>query len=328
MSKFNEHDADARTICEALGGRWYGSYGVTFCPSHQNTRTPALSISNASDGRLLCTCGNGCDFLSEILPALQDRGLAAGDGDGRGWPALSDEAIAQRRKEEEAQACRKREMARNIWTQALPAQGSPSEAYLRGRGITVPPPESIRFSPNAFHGPSGQRLPAMISAVRIEGGRDLTGLHRTFLEPDGNGGWRKLSTAQSKLMLGQTRGAGTMLHFEFGAPMVVSEGIETGLSILELMQAEGRRVSVIAALSSSNMRGLLLPEPVRAGAWSNHLLPAPDPDEAGAKAASALGQRAVGLGWRVGRIKPPRKGGDWNDELRRSAGQMIKKGAA
>jgi hypothetical protein len=34
---------DARKITEALGGKWYGRYGLAFCPAHRNTVTPALS---------------------------------------------------------------------------------------------------------------------------------------------------------------------------------------------------------------------------------------------------------------------------------------------
>lgn len=312
-----EHDADARAITEALGGTWYGSYGLTYCPSHVNTRTPALRISNASDGRLLCNCGRGCDFLTEILPALRDRGLAAGEGEGRGWPTLSEEAIAKRRREDDEKARRKREMAQDIWNQTFPAHGTPAESYLRARGIGIALPETIRFSPNAFHGPTGQRLPAMIAAVKAEGGGDLVGVHRTFLELDGNGGWRKFSGGTAKLMLGQTRGAGCLLHFEYGAPMVVTEGIETGLALLEMMHEHGHRISLMAALSSSNMRALRPIDILRADNWGGHICPAPDPDPAGEKAARLLMADAMALGWRTKIIKPPRGGGDWADELLR-----------
>jgi hypothetical protein len=32
---------DADTCTKALNGRWYGSYGVAFCPAHDNCRPPA-----------------------------------------------------------------------------------------------------------------------------------------------------------------------------------------------------------------------------------------------------------------------------------------------
>ncbi len=44
---------DAREICKALGGHWHGPYGLAFCPAHKNIRTPALSLSDGSDDKLL-----------------------------------------------------------------------------------------------------------------------------------------------------------------------------------------------------------------------------------------------------------------------------------
>ena len=60
---------DARQICDALGGRWYGGYGLTFCPVHENTRTPALSVKDGDDGKLLIYCHTGCDG-ADVLAAL------------------------------------------------------------------------------------------------------------------------------------------------------------------------------------------------------------------------------------------------------------------
>jgi len=36
---------DSRTIILALLGRWYGRYGLAFCPAHPNLRTPALRFA-------------------------------------------------------------------------------------------------------------------------------------------------------------------------------------------------------------------------------------------------------------------------------------------
>ncbi len=53
---------NAATLTRTLGGRWYGSYGLAFCPAHDNRRTPALSLADGEDGRLLATCHAGCSF--------------------------------------------------------------------------------------------------------------------------------------------------------------------------------------------------------------------------------------------------------------------------
>ncbi len=58
----------ARTITDALDGRWSGSDGMVRCPCHED-RTPSLSISDGQDGILLVNCFAGCDPV-EILRAL------------------------------------------------------------------------------------------------------------------------------------------------------------------------------------------------------------------------------------------------------------------
>lgn len=162
----------------------------------------------------------------------------------------------------------------------------------------------------------------MVSAVRGEDGfgapeQAVSAVHRTYLEPDGKGGWRKASVQAAKLMLGQTRGG----HVELAStapcnPLVVCEGIETGLSLLSGLL--DRPATVWAALSTSGMKSLRLP------ANPGHLLPTPDPDPAGMTAARGLAVNARALGWRVGIISPSRDGVDWNDVLlARSAAQEV-----
>lgn len=304
---------DAKAICEALGGRWYGSYGVTFCPAHDNRRTPAMTVSNATDGRLLASCHNGCDFVAEILPALRDRGLVSGGGAGKAWPRLHPETVERRRREEETAARKRAEAAQRIWYETLPAPGSPVDSYLRGRGITADLPDGLRYHPECWHGPSGRPMPAMAGAVRMEGGGvfglPVAAIHRTFLEPDGYGGWRKARVEPAKMMLGDTRGGYVGLRApDRASPLVVVEGIETGLSLLSGLLE--RPVNLWAALSTSGVAALRLPSA------PGHLLVAPDGDEAGMKAARALGQEAQALGWKVGIIRPPEAGGDWNNVLR------------
>ena len=69
--------SDARTMTEALRGRWFGSYGLAFCPAHHNDRTPALSLTDGDDGRLLAHCFAGCAF-GDVLDALRGRRARGG----------------------------------------------------------------------------------------------------------------------------------------------------------------------------------------------------------------------------------------------------------
>lgn len=311
-----EGGASAREICENLGGIWRGSYGTAPCPVCQPEGRQDQNALTLRDGtsRLVMNCKKGgCDFVDVLAAA----GLSPHDY----FPPTS-EIIAQRAAEQEAEA-RKRAMQANFcWNETLQADGTPVESYLRGRGILCRLPAGIRFHPDCWHGPTARRMPTMVSAVRVEDGsgasrQAVSAVHRTYLEPDGKGGWRKANVQAAKLMLGQTRGGHVELA-SFGPrnPVVACEGIETGLSLLSGLL--DRPATVWAALSTSGMQSLRLP------AKPGHLLPAPDPDPAGMTAARGLAVNARALGWRVGIIRPSRDGGDWNDVLQaRSATKEV-----
>lgn len=90
-------------------------------------------------------------------------------------------------------------------------------------------------------------------------------------------------------------------------PLVVAEGIETGLSLVcGLLQVP---VTIWAALSTSGMTNLRLP------ATPSRLTIASDGDPAGREAAQKLAERAYKLGWTVSFLHAP-DGKDWNDVLR------------
>lgn len=312
----SESGASAREICGNLGGVWRGSYGTAPCPVCQPEGRQDQNALTLRDGtsRLVMNCKKGgCDFVNVLAAA----GLSARD-----YSPPTSEIIAQRVVEQEAEVRKRAMQANSCWNETLQADGTPVEAYLRGRGIFCRLPTGIRFHPDCWHGPTARRMPTMVSAVRGEDGfgapeQAVSAVHRTYLEPDGKGGWRKASVQAAKLMLGQTRGG----HVELAStapcnPLVVCEGIETGLSLLSGLL--DRPATVWAALSTSGMKSLRLP------ANPGHLLPTPDPDPAGMTAARGLAVNARALGWRVGIISPSRDGVDWNDVLlARSAAQEV-----
>ncbi len=262
----------ARAITEALGGRWHGSYGLTFCPAHQNTRTPALSLSDGANGQLLAKCHAGCDFASIIG---EMRGLGLVEGGGEYLPADPLKQARQRAKEQ-AEADKRAGQAARLWHEAQPIGGTLAEAYLRGRGITCDLPDTLRYSPTCWHS-SSQRLPAMVAAVQ---GCDLPALHRTYLRADGSG---KAEVDPPKAMLGAVAGGAVRLTAGPG-PLVVAEGIETALSLAcGLLSGHAQ---IWAALSTSGIRGLRLP------ARPGRLTIAADGDEPGRAAAHALAERA------------------------------------
>ncbi|ASJ91144.1 DUF7146 domain-containing protein [Porphyrobacter sp. CACIAM 03H1] len=284
----------ARELTLALGGRWHGRYGAAPCPMCQPDRRRdqnALTLSDGRSGLLLHCKRAACDFC-DIL-------AAAGVIDGN-YRALDPADFAKRAAEAKVQAARRAEAAHQLWSEGLPIDGTPAETYLRGRGISCPLPDRLRFHPHCWHGPSGARFPAMVALV--EGGSGFA-VHRTYLRPDGRG--KAGLAGGDKLMLGAT--AGGAVRLSGGAVRVaITEGIESGLSLLCGLLAGP--VAVWAALSTSGMRALRLPE------QSGQLVIAGDGDQPGREAAHVLANRAHALGWRVSLIDPG-EGADFNDIL-------------
>ncbi len=278
-------------IADALGGRWHGGYGLVFCPVHNNTNTPALSVSDGEDGKLLVHCFAGCDG-ADVLAALRARRLIGGSSDWKSDPQLA----ALRRAECEAERQRRIVQAHRCWSEAGPIFGTLAERYLRARGITCELPPTLRYHSACWHGPTACRMPAMIAAVAV--GRKLVGVHRTYLAEPG-----VKAFDNAKLMLGRCAGGAVRLSGGSG-PLLAAEGIETGLSALSgLLDARPR---VWAALSTSGMSGLILPPD------PGELVLAPDGDAPGREAARKLADRAVATGWRVRIMRCP-DGRDWND---------------
>lgn len=284
----------ARELTLALGGRWHGRYGAAPCPMCQpdgRLDQTALTLSDGNAGLLLHCKRAACDFR-DILAAA---GVSAGDYRG---PDPAD--LAKRAAEAKAKAARRAAAAHQLWSETQPIDGTPAEAYLRGRGIACPLPDRLRFHPACWHGPSAARFPAMVALV--EGGEGFA-VHRTFLRPDGSG--KAGLAGGDKLMLGAT--AGGAVRLSGGASrLVVAEGIESALSLLCGLLA--RPAPVWAALSTSGLRALRLPEPI------GQLVIAGDGDQPGRAAAHTLANRAHGLGWRVSLIDPG-EGADFNDVL-------------
>lgn len=290
---------DARELTLALGGRWHGRYGAAPCPVCQPDRRRdqnALTLSDGQAGLLLHCKRTACDFC-DILAAA---GVIAGD-----YRVPDPVDAAKRNAEAAAQAAWLADAARLVWRESQPIDGTPAEAYLRGRGITCPLPDRLRFHPRCWHAPSASRRPAMVALV--EGSASFA-VHRTFLRPDGSG--KAGLAGGDKMMLGATSGGAVRLSGG-AVRLVIAEGIESALSLLCGLLAGP--ANVWAALSTSGMRALRLPE------QAGQLVIAGDGDLPGREAGAALADRAYALGWQVSLIDPG-AGVDFNDIL---AGKAV-----
>jgi putative DNA primase/helicase len=177
------------------------------------------------------------------------------------------------------------------------------EIYLRSRALATPVPPTLRCL-RLRHRESGRWLPCMMAAVQVVEGR-LTGLHRTYLRPDGRG---KAEVEPAKKMLGTCRGGAVRLS-PVGLRLALCEGIETGLSVREACPD----LAVWCALSAGNLDRLTLPPLVE------EIVLVADGDAVGVAAAYRAAQRYGATGRRVRLVELP-PGMDANDLLRREAG--------
>jgi hypothetical protein len=231
---------DARALTLSLRGKWYGRYGCAPCPVCQQDGRKAqnaLTLADGNGGKLLLNCKKaGCDY--------RDIATAAGITQDTYTPP-DPTIIAQRAAEQRKNDAKRAQQARRLWTTCKPLTGTKGEAYLRGRGIICPLPPSLGWAVDAFHGPSARYLSAMVGDV------STGGVHRTYFEKSGAriGG-------NAKMMQGPCAGGAVALS-EAQGPLVVCEGIETGLSLLSGLLASP--ATVWAALSTSGMKSLALP---------------------------------------------------------------------
>jgi len=141
-------------------------------------------------------------------------------------------------------------------------------------------------------------LPALVAAVTDNSG-EITGIHRTFLDPARN---TKVNVASPRRSLGAILGHGV----RFGVirdVAVVGEGIETVLSLKSALPL----LPMVAALSAAHLAAWEMPACLR------RLIIAADNDPAGRGAASKFADRAKIAGVGVKIIVS--RGEDFNDDL-------------
>ena len=320
---------DRVTLSEFVGKhvalKRHGRESTGLCPFHQE-RTPSFSVN---DQKGIFHCFGGCGAHGDVIDFAQrvyrlsfrEAVDALARDNGLGGAAAHIDPVALKRTEErrlkvETERMKYLAAALRIWNEALPAENSPVERYLRSRAITGPIPTSLRYHPEMRYRISDKTwiaLPAMIGSVTNSNGQMLS-VHRTFIKRDGSG---KADVPKPKLMLGDARGGGIYLFAGLGLKdgtvfeldtLNVTEGVETGLS-LQLMSG----IPTIAAASTGGMIALNLPalpqvKQVIIGADN-------DANGSGVRAATQAAQRWTAEGREV-RIEKPCEAKDYNDVLR------------
>ena len=320
----NDFDiSDVEWVARSFGKARQSGYSqwICQCPAHKDS-TPSLSVSLGDRGNILFYCHAGCSYES-ILDALRpdvqylvkiknsERPYRGYSIDEKQYPKISKERSdivepdnldkTDKGKEDSGILALKK-----VIKDAKPIIGSPVESYLNrrleGRFAAVQDITGsglIQYLPSHWHAESKQYWPVMV--VSILKGNDLIGLHRTYLDGDGN----KAPVSPVKKILGKLAGGCT----PFGTvrnTLIVAEGIETALSLYAMFQTP-----VWATLSATNMASIRLPPlPLAEVVYI-----AQDNDAAGRKNA----RKAADKFWREGRrvviMNPPDSVNDFNDYL-------------
>jgi putative DNA primase/helicase len=299
---------NATELAKALGGTREGRAWRCPCPVHGGR---SLIVAERG-GKTLFNCKAGCaqDAVLEALCNLGVFGKANIDG-------ARVEAAERRRREDAARVTeiehlrRRIDAARSLYRRAIPAAGTPAEAYLRSRGITLPMPECLRFLPHCPHradkGYARDYYPALIAPVVGVTGH-LIGVHKTFLRPDGSGKADLPDKSLQRECCGIVSGGAVRLAMPVaGKQLIGAEGIETSLSAMQLFE-----LPAWAALSAPGLAALELPPAVRAAL----ICAAHDHNAVGLQAALDAKKRWNSEGRTVLVRWPRQVGSDFNDILR------------
>ena len=270
-----------------------GNEMVGCCPFHAD-KSPSFTIFDGGQRFYCFGCAAGGDVLDYVqrLHAVTLR-EAVDLLEGGNLPVVSvraPEAAPDRDTVEEA---------RKVWRSSGPIAGTPAEAYLRSRGILISLPDSLRFARLPFG--RGRMHPAMVAIVAGPDDR-LWGVQRTFLTEDGRKA--NLPGGKVKYSLGKVKGGAVRLAPGGAKNLIVCEGIEDGLSLLQL---EGR--AVWAAAGAGMLAGMRLPSAV------SSVIIAADADPAGREAARRAADAFAAEGRAVRIIYPLAPAKDFNDEL-------------
>jgi hypothetical protein len=144
----------------------------------------------------------------------------------------------------------------SLWEESVPVAGTPAEAYLCGRGISLlPGPAILRFHLAAEHPKLKRKLPALIA--KVTAGAEPS--HNcTWLAADGSGK-ANIEKAEQRRTFGSSKGGAVRFAEPIDSkPVIVGEGIETTATAMEATGLPGW-----ASLGTSGLGNIEWPGDVR-----------------------------------------------------------------
>ncbi len=286
-------------IVRALGGELYdgGRRANVPAPGHSRfDRSVSLLYENE---RVVAHCFGDGDW-KVVLDDLRGRGLI--DGENRPTSLVIGSA-APRISAPPASRALRIATAQRLWEMGRPLGRSPAEQYLRRRGVVrpLPGPDAARYlaeAPTAAYAARSRTRPALMLGVREPNGT-LTAVELTYVTP---GGHRAADLKLSRKTVGVMPPSSAVRIDEASSRLLVAEGFLTALSASERFG-----LPAWALLSTSNLRGWLAPDGVRA------VLIAGDTGPDGEASAARLAVRLEDQGVAAEMVFPPAPHGDWNE---------------
>jgi putative DNA primase/helicase len=201
------------------------------------------------------------------------------------------------------------DLAKKLWNNAVDIKGTPAQTYLETR---VPRtdvntiPKGLRYHPKVPHSSTKSKLPCVVAPFTVYPSTEPIAILRIYLTEDGAD---KASVADPKMMLGPV-GGGAMVLDQPAEHLIIAEGLETALSVREIVNG---LTPVWAAGSAPNLANIKLPPLPLASEIKiacDH-----DANDVGLKAALKLARRVRQEGRTVTIIRPQQPHNDFNDVL-------------
>ncbi|RXT19842.1 DNA primase [Rhizobium leguminosarum] len=306
---------DAEAVCRHYlsAGRRAGNYWIVGDVANSKGRSLYVHLSGPRVGRWTDAAtgqyGDLLDLVRETCGLVDFRDVAD-----EAWHFLSlpqcEPASSRRGGAPDYPPVEKSaaERARRLFAMTQPLAGTLADAYLRQRSILRASTHAVLgFHPSCYYRDLGTcrttSYPALIAAVTDPHGQ-ITGVHRTWLDPGGEG---KAKVEDPRRALGGLLGNAVRLHFPINGPvpiMVAGEGLETILSLSHVMPG----LPMAAALTANHLAAFSPP------AGCLRLYIAGDADAAGRHGIERLSRRAQALGILPLVLAPEL--GDFNEDLR------------
>lgn len=306
---------DAEAVCRHYlsAGRRAGNYWIVGDVANSKGRSLYVHLSGSRAGHWTDAAtgqyGDLLDLVRETCGLVDFRDVA---DEARHFLSLPQpQPASSRRGEASDQPLVDRpagERARRLFRMTQPLMGTLGDSYLRQRAILrafLHP--ALRFHSSCYYRDlvtgGTTSYPALVAAVTDTSGA-ITGVHRTWLDPDG-GGKAKVEDPRRALggLLGNAVRFGFPLH-QLVPVMVAGEGLESILSLSHVMPA----MPMVAALTANHLAAFLPP------AGCLRLYIAGDADAAGRHGIEGLSRRALALGILPLVLAPEL--GDFNEDLR------------